>query len=143
VEVSAMSDNLLKFDNFNFKLAIIGELMYVQEVLPKYDVYEALGDDYVEENRYDEIPEARKFFEELEIDKKYADLVEEITEDYDVYHNLFPEWGGDDLYHMEEISEEELKQFKNLKCFECNLCDFRDSEEMQALMEKYGIEWEN
>lgn len=53
----------LKFENFNFKLAIIQELMYEQEVLaPKFDAY-----DYCDKHGID-------------IDGYYCEIIPEIRE---------------------------------------------------------------
>ena len=75
-----MSD-FLQFDNFNFKLAIIQELMYEQNVLePRFNVYSFCESEKlsVDPEDFDEtpIPEVEAYFERLEIPKEYAQNVE-------------------------------------------------------------------
>ena len=64
-----MSD-FLQFDNFNFKLAIIQELMYEQNVLePRFDVYSFCESDNLsvdpEDFYVEPIPEVQDYFEQL------------------------------------------------------------------------------
>ena len=71
-----MSD-FLQFDNFNFKLAIVQELMYEQNVLePRFDVYSFCESEKlsVDPEDFDEtpIPEVETYFKQLEIPKEYA-----------------------------------------------------------------------
>lgn len=86
-----MSD-FLQFDNFNFKLAIIQELMYEQNVLePRFDVYSFCESEKLSidpEDFYETpIPEVEAYFERLEIPKEYAQNVESLFFD-----------GGNDIY---------------------------------------------
>ncbi|WP_161979923.1 DUF6892 domain-containing protein [Streptococcus sp. S784/96/1] len=63
-------EDYLEFDNFNFKLMIIQELMYEQEVLtPKFDVYEYAKQVPVDfEATYDVVvPEVKDYFEAFKI----------------------------------------------------------------------------
>ncbi|WP_394405282.1 DUF6892 domain-containing protein [Streptococcus sp. 20-1249] len=115
----------LKFDNFDFKLAIIQELMYEQELLkPKFNVYEFCEEhgfdfwEYGEKYAYKIPPEIREWFEQLGIP---AEIAKKVTRLYfdggnDIYLVAAPTWDGeDDLFDITEISEAELQQFPNLK----------------------------
>ena len=114
----------LKFKNFNFKLAIIQELMYEQEVLtPKFDVYDFCKD-YAkreidpEDYYFEIIPEVKKWFKELPIPAHLADKVTQLYFDggNDIYGQLIPQWDGeDDIFYIKSLTNEELEQFPNLK----------------------------
>lgn len=137
----------LKFKNLNFKLAIVQELMYVQEVLtPKFDVFD-FCEDYakreIDPNDYsfEMIPEVKKWFKDLPIP---ASLAEKVTELYfdggnDIYGQLIPYWDGeDDIYHIKAITEEELAQFPNLKKIDGTAILI--SAKMQKFLKGKGIE---
>ena len=62
----------MKFKNLNFKLAIIQELMYVQEILkPKFDVYdfckEYIRKEIIPDDYFDEIDERPVVRQEAEL----------------------------------------------------------------------------
>ena len=61
-----MNGENLEFASFNFKLAVIQELIYnLNILLPKYDVYQVFGYDYVNQHGYQEIAEVKAYFEQL------------------------------------------------------------------------------
>ena len=135
----------LVFDNFNFKLAIIQVLMYDKELLqPKFDVYE-FAKEYtgrkinIDKEGYEAIPEVKKYFEDLQIDKKFAFEVDALYIDggNEIYGQLIPFWDGeDDYYDVKNLSENELKQFPNLKTLDGTANFF---EEVGDILEKNGI----
>lgn len=111
----------LTFDTFNFKLAVVNELMYNQEVLkPYFDIYDYMAFKKANWNLETDknVRAAVNFFKELPIPAKLADLVTEIKMDGsdDIYMQIAPEWnGGDSRFDFYKLTESELKQFKNLK----------------------------
>ncbi len=114
-------EDILHFDNLNFKLAIIQVLMYDLKLLnSEFDIYD-FADRYKEEIDTDSdiiIEPAMSFFKELEIPKKFAPYVETIYMDggNDVYMNIIPQWDGEDeTFDLNEITLTELQQFPNLK----------------------------
>ena len=116
------TEEILHFDNLNFKLAIIEILMYDLNLLePCFDIYD-FADEYKEEeidtDSYTIIEPALNFFKELAIPKKFAQYVEKIYMDggNDVYMNIIPQWDGEDEYFdLNNITSSELRQFPNLK----------------------------
>jgi len=101
--------NQLNFKELNFKLAVINELMYVQEVLqPKLDVYEFIEKkrnltsseayDIIEEEGYEVIPEVLEYFKTLEITSKMVESIEELNMDGgdEIYGQIIPFWDGED-----------------------------------------------
>ena len=68
---------------------------------------------------YDEpIKEVLEWFENYQIPASLADEVEEIYMDggNDIYLQIMPNWDGeDDFYDVNQLSLEEVSQFKNLK----------------------------
>lgn len=121
-EFKKISGEKIEFKDFNFKLAIIEELMYNKELLqPKFDVFEfvELFDKRVidtDEEGYEPIPEVVDYFKKLEIDKKFAEEITEIYQDggNEIYMNITPFWDGeDDEFNIRNY--EDVKHFPNLK----------------------------
>ncbi|RAW02352.1 DUF6892 domain-containing protein [Pseudochryseolinea flava] len=112
----------MAFVDFNFKLCVVQELMYMRDILkPRFDVYEFV-ERYkerqidIEEEGYDIIPEVRAYFDKLEIDNKYADIITTIEQDggNDIYMHIFPFWTGEtDDFNIQVFTD--VDQFKNLK----------------------------
>ena len=101
--------NQLNFKELNFKLAVINELMYVQEVLqPKLDVYEFIEKqrnltsseayDIIEEEGYEIIPEVLEYFKNLELTSEMVENIEELNMDGgdEIYGQIIPFWDGED-----------------------------------------------
>ena len=115
------TEDMLHFDNLNFKLAIIQVLMYDLKLLkPEFDIYD-FADHYKEDIDTDSdnvIEPAMNFFKNLQIPKRLAPYVETIYMDggNDVYMNIIPQWDGEDgSFDLNEITLTELQQFPNLK----------------------------
>ena len=117
-------EKCVQFKSFNFKMAVVQELMYVQEVLkPKFDVYD-FCENYTErdidpEDYYFEvIPEVKKWFIDLPIPVSLAALVTELYFDggNEIYAQLIPFWDGeDDVFDIKSLTEEDISQVPNLK----------------------------
>ena len=123
-ELPKVKGEALTFTNFNFKLAVIQELMYKQELLkPKFDVYDFCNDYAKKEidpdDYYDKmIPEVKSWFQQLEIPVELAPKVTQLFLDggNEINMQLIPQWDGEnDLFDIKSISDEELAQFPNLK----------------------------
>ena len=122
--VPLSEEKCLQFKSFNFKLAVVQELMYVQEVLkPKFDVYD-FCENYTkrdidpEEYYFEIIPEVKKWFQDLPIAASLAPLVTELYFDggNEIYAQLIPFWDGEsDDFDIESLTEEDIRQFPNLK----------------------------
>lgn len=110
------------FADFNFKLAVIEELMYTKELIqPKFDIFE-FADTYqerdidVEEEGTNPILEAITYFKNLTIDKTLAEHLTQIYQDggNDIYMNITPYWDGeDDSFTIQNY--EDIQHFPNLK----------------------------
>lgn len=109
------------FADFNFKLAVIQQLMYEKNLLePVFDLYEFIENHEaraidVEEEGYAFIPEVRAYFEALEIDSKYADQITEICQDGgdEIYGAMLRFWDGeDDTFNIKNF--EDTRHFPNL-----------------------------
>jgi hypothetical protein len=115
-------EEVLRFDNINFKLAIIQVLMYDLRVLkPFFDIYD-FADEFseleIDTESMEIIQPALEYMMNLPIPKKYAEQVQEINMDggNEIYLNLIPQWDGeDDCFDLNEVSLKELQQFPNLK----------------------------
>lgn len=116
------TEEILYFDNLNFKLAIVEVLMYELNLLePRFDIYD-FADKYKEKeidtDSYTVIEPALNFFREISIPKKFAPYVEQIYMDggNEVYMNIIPQWDGeDDCFDLNNVTISELSQFPNLR----------------------------
>ena len=138
-KIEKTTSEKIEFTDFNFKLAIIEELMYTQEILkPKFDVYEFAEIKQIEgfsatEGGYEPIPEVVEYFKTLEIDKNLAAKVTEIYQDggNEIYMNTAPQWDGeDDVFNIRSF--EDLKHFPNLKKMTLFETDPKVFEELKA-----------
>lgn len=121
-EIKPIAGEPLVFKDFDFKLAIIEELMYRQDLLvPKFkisefiELYKERKIDFNKEG-YAPIPEALEYFKNLPIDAKLAEKVTSIYQDggNEVYMNIAPLWDGeDDNFTIK--SYEDVAMFPNLK----------------------------
>lgn len=121
-EIKPLNEPEIHFSDFNFKLCILQILMYEKELLqPKFDIYEFVKwykerTIYIEEERFEPIPEVMDYLKQLPIPAKYADEITEIYQDggNDIYLNTCLECEGyEDYWDIE--STEDAKHFPNLK----------------------------
>ena len=136
----------MQFKSFNFKLAVVQELMYVQEVLrPKFDVYD-FCENYTkrdidpEDYYFEVIPEVKKWFMDLPIPTSLAALVTELYFDggNEIYAQLIPFWDGeDDVFDIETLTEEDICQLPNLKTIDGTAILM--SEQVKNLCKSKGI----
>ena len=115
-------EDILHFDNINFKLAIIQVLMYDLKLLePRFDIYDFAKQytrGHIDIDTCTIIEPAINFFKELAIPKSLAPYIETIYMDggNEVYMNIIPQWDGEDgCFDLNEVTLTELKQFPNLK----------------------------
>lgn len=123
--IKKSKEDILEFDNLNFKLAVMEVLMYEKELLkPIFDIYEFC--DYYsskkvidpDEEGYSPIKEALNWFKRYPIKKELAKEVTEIYMDggNEIYMNIAPMWSGEDnVFDINKISDKELSEFINLK----------------------------
>ena len=116
-----MEEGYLQFDNFNFKLAIIQELMYDINVLqPEFDIYEFAKEykgEEIDTESETVIEPALDYFKNLQIPKSLAKEVGSFYMDggNEVYMNIIPLWDGEDGYFdLNDVSLTELRQFPNI-----------------------------
>ena len=121
-KIKKCKEEVLEFENFNFKLSIVQVLMYELEVLkPYFDIYDfAMQYDgkEIDTESFKVSKPVLNFFKKLPIPKSLADQVQEIDMDggNEIYANIFPMWDGeDDMFDLDAVTEVELKQFPNLK----------------------------
>lgn len=140
-------EECLEFENFNFKLAVIQELMYEQEVLkPYFDIYDYLAFKKSRANTesYKNVRPAVDFFKNLKIPVSLADKIENIHMDggNEIYINICPMWDGEDeRFDLTKVSLKELKQFPNLK--HMSIMATNDAESVQNIGKELGITVEN
>ncbi len=123
-----------KFKDFNFKLAVIDALMYEKGLLkPKFDVYEAYKKTH-KGRKLDPvdnqlIPEAKKYFEELDIPTDLLKLVKELRQyiGSEAMDQVIPIWDGEGE-EFTITSTADLKLVPNLK----RITLFRDEDEKIA-----------
>ncbi len=137
-------EDCLVFDTFNFKLAVINELMYNQEVLkPYFDIYDYMAFKKAHWNLETDknVKGAVNYFKELQIPVRLADYVTEIEMDGadEIYMNIAPEWDGEDeRFDFNTLTEAELKPFKNLKKMTIFGND-KDADKLRKVCDPLGI----
>lgn len=109
-----------KFKDLNFKLAVIEQLMYCNELLvPKFDVHAYLKETgkkfNIEKYAFSPVPGVKKIFRDLEIPAELLAKVEVIDQNYHkIYHQIIPYWDGEgDEFNI--TSTADLKLVPNLK----------------------------
>ncbi len=141
--ITETGEDSLEFEHFNFKLAVIQELMYTRELLkPYFDIYDYLKFKKSKANTesFKNVKPAVDFFKNLQIPRSLADKIEEINMDggNEIYMNICPMWDGeDDRFDITEVSPDELKQFPNLKAM--TLLPNDKIENVREIAEKQGI----
>ena len=139
--IAVPDEDCLAFDTFNFKLAVVNELMYHQEVLkPYFDIYDYMTFKKANWNLETDknVRAAVNFFKELPVPTRLADLVTEINMDGsdDIYMQIAPEWDGSDgRFDFYKLTESEIKQFKNLKKMQI----FGNSNDVAKLKKMCGL----
>jgi hypothetical protein len=112
----------IEFQDINFKLCVIQELMYNQNVIgPPFDIYKFAENHKdrridIDEEGYEIIPEAFSFFKELEIPTELLANITEIYQDggNDIYMQICPFWSGqDDQFNITNTADVSL--LPNLK----------------------------
>lgn len=139
-------EEVLHFDNINFKLAIIQVLMYDLEVLkPVFNIFdfaEEASELNIDTESMEMIQPALDYMINLPIPKKYSEQVQEIDMDggNEIYMNLIPQWDGeDDSFDLNEVSLKELQQFPNLKQATIMSSNF---EQVKDILKSQGIKVE-
>ncbi|WP_291869372.1 hypothetical protein [Maribacter sp.] len=120
--IKELKEEQIKFIDFGFKLAVIQELMYNQELLkPKFNLQEFVEwydrrKINLDEEGYNPIAEVTQYFKNLPIPKSMAKEVTEIQQDggNDIYLNLLRFGEGDEDYWDIEIVQD-AQSFPNLK----------------------------
>jgi hypothetical protein len=120
--IHPVNEEIIEFKDFNFKLSIIQELMYHQNLIkPKFDANE-FADWYserrinLEKEGYDLIPEITQYFQDLPIPSRLAKNISEIDHDgsNEIYSSMFYFFDGEgDEFEIQ--SAEDVKHFPNLK----------------------------
>jgi len=119
-------NEILKFTDFGFKLAVINKLMYESSVItPKFNAEKYLeqvrgleegdGYDVIEDEGYDIIPELKAYFENIEITKEMVQEITELTSDGGdtIYGDICPFWDGEDAV-FDVKSAEDVKLLPKL-----------------------------
>ena len=141
-----LGESQIEFSDFGFKLAIIQELMYHQDLLkPKFDLHEFI-EWYdkrkidIEKEGYELIPEVTQYFKDLQIPKELAPKITEIYQDGGnaIYLQLlrFGE-GWEDFWDIETAKD--AAQFPNLKSAKIGYAKENVVEELKAL--KIDAKW--
>ena len=142
--ITVPDEPCLIFDTFNFKLAVIQELMYNQEVLkPYFDIYDYMIFKKAHWNLETDknVRAAVSFFKELPIPASLAGLVKEINMDGsdEIYMQIAPEWDGrDERFDFRKVTKAEMEQFPNLKKM-LIFGNERDAESLRKVCDPLGI----
>lgn len=139
-------EETLEFKDFNFKLAVIEELMYSADHLkPRFDLREFVEchkarEIDLEEEGYDFIPEVTAYFKALPIPTRLAKHVKKIYQDggNDIYMQMINFWDGEsDIFNIQ--SADDAAHFPKLKKI---TLFWDDGETMKQAFEARGIKAE-
>ncbi|MFD5826104.1 DUF6892 domain-containing protein [Lentzea sp. NPDC060358] len=108
----------ISFTDANFKLAVVQELMYNQDLLPRFELSAYAEEQGFTYDRwtFEAVPEALAYFAALEVP---AELAEKVTEIYmdggnQIYLEIAPGWDGEDgLFDVHEFAD--VRHFPHLK----------------------------
>ncbi|WP_394618780.1 DUF6892 domain-containing protein [Lentzea sp. JNUCC 0626] len=108
----------IPFVDANFKLAVVQELMYNQELLPKFSLRDHAAEQgfTYDDGSFEAVPEALAYFAALEVPVELADKITEIYLDggNEIYLEIAPGWDGEDgLFDVHEFAD--VQYFPNLK----------------------------
>jgi hypothetical protein len=108
----------IPFADANFKLAVVQELMYNQDLLPRFDLREYAAEQGFthDAGSVEAVPEALAYFAALEVPVEFAEKITEIEMDggNEIYLEIAPNWDGEDgLFDVDEFAD--LRHFPNLK----------------------------
>nr|WP_141725442.1 hypothetical protein [Micromonospora pallida] len=126
-KLQAATEPVLEFASFPFRLAIIQELMYEQELLePRFDVHDFAQDQGAKSfdpHSFGDrmVPAVRSWFRRLPIPARLAESVETLVLDggNDIYLQLIPLWDGeDDSFMIKTLKVEDLAPFTRLRTIE-------------------------
>lgn len=123
----APAEPVLELASFPFRLAVVQELMYEQEVLgPRFDVHDFAQDQGA--RSFDPlasgdrtIPAVRTWFRRLPVPARLAEAVETLVLDggNDVYLQLAPQWDGEDgTFDIPTLTAADLAPFTRLRTVE-------------------------
>ena|SRR6218665_2070807 len=112
---------MTKFKDFNFKLAVIEQLMYREQLLlPVFDLKTFIGQEKwqkVDREKHPSkaVPGVKKYFKDLVIPAELLAQVEILDQNYHtVYHQITPFWDGEgDEFNI--TSAEDVALLPNLK----------------------------
>lgn len=145
-EIKNIENSVVKFSDFNFKLAVIQQLMYDTNLLqPRFDIHEFIeiykGKKInISNYEFQLIPEAKEYFEKLPIATELLEKVEEIYQDggNDIYMNITGLWDGEDnMFNI--TSTDDLKYVPNLKSI---TLFYDEDEEMVNKFSEKGLDAE-
>lgn len=130
----------IPFTDLNFKLAVVQELMYNQDLLPRFDLREYAAEQgfTYDAGSVEAVPEALAYFEALEVPVELAEKITEIEMDggNEIYLEIAPNWDGEDgLFDVDEFAD--LRHFPHLKSMTLL---YTGNEESLATLRARGIE---
>ncbi|MEV7554655.1 hypothetical protein AB0N89_33985 [Amycolatopsis sp. NPDC089917] len=130
----------IPFTDPNFKIAVVQELMYNQDLLPRFSLREYAAEQgfTYDDGGVEAVPEALAYFEALEVPVELAEKITEIEMDggNEIYLEIAPNWDGEDsLFDVDEFAD--LAHFPHLKSMTLL---YTGNEEALKMLRARGIE---
>lgn len=138
-KIPKLTEEVLEFKDFNFKLMVIQNLMYEQKVLPEFNLEEFAEQckNEIDLQSEEPISEVVRYFKKFPIPKSMAETVTELNADGgdEIYTQISPGWDGEeDWYFVKKAVD--VSQFPNLKKVDDEFLTKKAQKELKAYLEQ-------
>lgn len=139
-KIPKLTEEVLEFKDFNFKLMIIQNLMYEQKILkPEFNLEEFAEQckNDIDLQSMEPIKEVERYFKKLPIPKSMAESVTELNADGgdEIYAQISPGWDGEeDWYEVKKSID--VSQFPNLKKIDDEFFTKKAQKELKTYLEQ-------
>lgn len=138
-KIPKLTEEVLEFKDFNFKLMVIQNLMYEQKVLPEFNLEEFAEQckNEIDLQSEEPISEVVRYFKKLPIPKSMAEAVTELNADGgdEIYAQISPEWDGEEDWYVVKKAVD-VSQFPNLKKVDDEFFTKKAQKELKAYLEQ-------
>lgn len=139
-KIPKLTEEVLEFKDFNFKLMVIQNLMYEQKVLPEFKLEEFAEQckNEIDLQSEEPISEVVRYFKKLPIPKLMAESVTELNADGgdEIYAQISPGWDGEEDWYIVKKAVD-VSQFPNLKKVDDEFFTKKAQKELKAYLDQF------